>query len=409
MQDSAAEATVESSGVKDCGKSTAGSNVLCKNIVVNSGTYSGQMRGGLMHGRGVWTGTGVVSGQRYEGEYVAGRAHGSGIYTWPTGRMYVGEFRTEIQTNFYHRREGRGALWSDNGDQCFEGDWRSGRPLGGTLVCADGSVHRATYDGTVVLNDDSFTACSRALVGRIEVWPPPAAARRGVWRATVTRADGTRFEGEMCGLCPLRGWEALPAGRRTRVFYAGDRTLAEAPSPAASEVRRPSRRASDRFRSAPRYALSLPVPPTTRSLWPTLVWGRGVHQVCGGTLVPGCCVTGRPAGGRSRSRTSCAGWACRRRRRRRPWARCARRSSRRCSSEPSSPRRQRRLRLHTLGIAVGGIVPQPVHPFIPCPTVMNRLSASPSHSPSLPPSLPLSLSLYIYVFIYMYINTYINY
>ena len=53
---------------------------------------------------------------------------------------------------------------------------------------------------------------------------------------TVTRADGTRFDGMMCGLCPVSGTETDAAGACIDVVYCGSRTVAEPLCPLSAEV-----------------------------------------------------------------------------------------------------------------------------------------------------------------------------
>jgi len=100
--------------------------VLCKNYVKgakmkdpygDSGTYTGQVKGGTAHGKGTmnyddgrvykgdwnegkWHGRGkatFTNGDSYEGEYRFDQRHGVGIYRWRDGRVFAGPFVSDTR------------------------------------------------------------------------------------------------------------------------------------------------------------------------------------------------------------------------------------------------------------------------------------------------------------------------
>ncbi|CAF4445802.1 unnamed protein product, partial [Didymodactylos carnosus] len=119
----------------------------------NGARYEGELRDGMLNGRGVWT---LPNGERYEGEFKDDKRHGRGVYTWPSGRRYEGEFKDD-------KRHGRGVY-----------TWPSGR----------------RYEGE--FKDDK---------------------RHG--RGVYTWPSGRRYEGEFKdGMLNGRGVETLPNGER---------------------------------------------------------------------------------------------------------------------------------------------------------------------------------------------------
>jgi hypothetical protein len=150
-------------------------------------------------------------------------------------RSYEGELRAGAPA-------GRGAEWLPHGARRFEGDWARGHPLRGTAVDADGAVSLAAFDGAAPLSPATWARATHRPWGRLAPWPPPPGAPGGPggpaeWEVAAARGDGGgEFAGRMRGLCPLRGVETDAAGRRRRVEYAGDVTLAEDPEPVFVEV-----------------------------------------------------------------------------------------------------------------------------------------------------------------------------
>ena len=81
--------------------------------------YEGEWKDGKQHGRGVWV---AANGDRYEGDYRDGKRHGRGVYVSASGYRYEGEFRD----NSFH---GRGVIEFANGNK-YEGDWKDGKEHG---------------------------------------------------------------------------------------------------------------------------------------------------------------------------------------------------------------------------------------------------------------------------------------
>jgi hypothetical protein len=179
-------------------------------------TYYGEVVGGRKHGRGADTGRGIYKGTCYDGEFVDNKWHG------------------------------RGVLWLGDGARCFDGQWDSSLPLRGTAVEPNGIYFLLNFDGTTGLYNDSTwrAALARAprSAGRITSWPPPEDAPGGragdaEWMGMVEHADRTQFEGELRYLRPLAGTVTDSGGRRWRVIYAGEQTLAEALPPLVKQAR----------------------------------------------------------------------------------------------------------------------------------------------------------------------------
>lgn len=120
--------------------------------------YSGSVKDGKMHGKGVftWPNGDVYIGDfiedlktgrgKYEWEdgrtYVGGvkdsAPHEEGVYTWPDGEMYRGEFHEGW-------RHGWGMYIWTNGDW-YEGEWVRGLMTGYGLLCwADGSYFEGQF------------------------------------------------------------------------------------------------------------------------------------------------------------------------------------------------------------------------------------------------------------------------
>ncbi len=56
-------------------------------ISYEGGTYTGQIKNGIPHGKGTWS---HPSGRHYEGDFYEGNATGYGVLTFPGGERYVG-------------------------------------------------------------------------------------------------------------------------------------------------------------------------------------------------------------------------------------------------------------------------------------------------------------------------------
>ncbi len=101
--------------------------------VMTTGTYTGDLVEGVIHGYGTMT---FTSGDVYEGNWKNGKKHGEGTLTWADGSSYTGDWAEDI-------REGKGKLIWANGD-VYEGDWSNDSRTGyGKLTWASGN----TYEG----------------------------------------------------------------------------------------------------------------------------------------------------------------------------------------------------------------------------------------------------------------------
>ena len=99
----------------------AAQNSDCKVLIPEiSGTYVGDCKSGLAHGKGTASGA-----DRYEGQFNRGLPHGRGSYTWSDGTLYNGEWSKGI-------REGRGEMKyvTARGDSVVNGYWKAGNYVG---------------------------------------------------------------------------------------------------------------------------------------------------------------------------------------------------------------------------------------------------------------------------------------
>ncbi|HUX95910.1 MAG TPA: hypothetical protein VMV47_09275 [Bacteroidales bacterium] len=102
-----------------------GQNSDCKVLMPQiSGTYAGECKKGLAHGKGVATGI-----DRYEGQFRQGLPNGNGTYTWSAGNVYTGEWSKGL-------KEGKGKMinFTARGDSVVEGYWKGDSYAGKVLV-----------------------------------------------------------------------------------------------------------------------------------------------------------------------------------------------------------------------------------------------------------------------------------
>ena len=105
--------------------------------------YTGEMKGGRLHGRGVlvW-----ANRDRYEGDWKDDKAHGRGVMVWADGDRYEGDFKDD-------KFHGRGVYARADGDKC-EGDWREGTLLGTGKGRENGQFRKCYEDeGTIKFTD----------------------------------------------------------------------------------------------------------------------------------------------------------------------------------------------------------------------------------------------------------------
>jgi len=81
-----------------------------------SGSYTGDCKNGLAHGKGIAQGI-----DRYEGEFFKGLPDGKGIYKWARGAYYEGEWKNGMQN-------GHGKMVS--GDTVVTGFWKNNKYQG---------------------------------------------------------------------------------------------------------------------------------------------------------------------------------------------------------------------------------------------------------------------------------------
>lgn len=106
-----------------------------------SGSYSGDCKNGLAHGKGIAQGI-----DHYEGQFIKGMPSGRGIYTWVNGTYYDGEWKNGM-------REGKGKMVY--GDSIVTGFWKGDKFQGTKLVppyriTINRSVSRYTINKTII-------------------------------------------------------------------------------------------------------------------------------------------------------------------------------------------------------------------------------------------------------------------
>ena len=123
-----------------------------------SGTYTGYLVDGILHGKGkmVWN-----NGSSYDGDWNHGKVHGNGTYIYSDGGTYAGQFQNGSRHGYgtYYfpsgavydgqwangERAGYGTLRWSNGD-VYEGQWQNSKRNGqGTLTYANGNVYTGPW------------------------------------------------------------------------------------------------------------------------------------------------------------------------------------------------------------------------------------------------------------------------
>ena len=118
-----------------------------KNGEWKGSSYTGAMRDGKRHGRGVYV---WPSGSRYEGDSRDDKQHGRGVKLWANGDRYEGERKND-------KKHGRGIFTLANGDNCA-GDWRYGTLLGTDEGMENGQYKKCLMDGGTInfkIEDDT--------------------------------------------------------------------------------------------------------------------------------------------------------------------------------------------------------------------------------------------------------------
>lgn len=93
-------------------------------VFPGEGVYSGQLRGQIFHGQGIWEGE---FGITYTGEFKNGYFHGTGTMTFANGATYEGEFKQ----GYMH---GHGVMTFPDG-HTHEGVWDNSEFLGDHEDC----------------------------------------------------------------------------------------------------------------------------------------------------------------------------------------------------------------------------------------------------------------------------------
>jgi hypothetical protein len=96
-------------------------NSECKVLVPElSGTYEGDCKNGLAHGKGI-----AIGSDRYEGQFSKGLPHGEGTYTWTKGPVYKGEWSKGLKEG-----EGEMVYITARGDSIVKGYWKGNAYIG---------------------------------------------------------------------------------------------------------------------------------------------------------------------------------------------------------------------------------------------------------------------------------------
>ncbi len=112
-----------------------------ESISWQGGTYSGDLRNGIPHGKGTWI---HPDGDEYVGEWKDGEQDGAGTMIWLDGKKYVGDWKDG-------NRHGYGNMtWPDGYE--YAGEWVADRKHGqGTMTYPDGRfVEEEWEDGEPV-------------------------------------------------------------------------------------------------------------------------------------------------------------------------------------------------------------------------------------------------------------------
>jgi hypothetical protein len=209
----------------------------------DKGSYRGEWRCGMFHGRGELT---LRDGSRYSGDFVAGKKHGIGKYNYPTGRVFFGTFAEgkiegegiisfpngggvyhgEVQEAVRHgeghmlfgdgavylgswkadRMHGRGRFFAPDGT-LEEGSWVQGRKAGIIHLTkpASGSVYRQTYDDDGKLIGEEKIKVGQGFLDRVmgdaryvpEKPPHPRPFRDPALRLQTESPRGRTFNGSI--------------------------------------------------------------------------------------------------------------------------------------------------------------------------------------------------------------------
>ena len=148
----------------------------------NGSTYTGQIKGGKRHGKGVFKDS---QGNFYEGDFKDDKIDGFGVYRTAEGTEYTGDWRNEMQ-------EGNGReVWPDGSK--YTGEYLKGLNHGkGEYLWEDGAIFVGDWRNGVIegqvglpglLQIQNRLQLPRGLVGQYEEW---------TWDHDLFRREGIR-------------------------------------------------------------------------------------------------------------------------------------------------------------------------------------------------------------------------
>ncbi len=162
------------------GNKSTSDNLPTGTFDYDDGTYVGQHKSGILHGKGVYT---WKNGEKYDGEYVNGDKTGKGVYLWANGDIYEGEYLN-------NSRSGKGVFtWADG--TRYEGDFVNGKRTGkGIYTWTSGTRYEGDFVDGERTGKGLYTWASGAKYEGDFV----DGERTG--KGVYTWASGTKYEGD---------------------------------------------------------------------------------------------------------------------------------------------------------------------------------------------------------------------
>eukprot|EP00727_Mastigamoeba_balamuthi_P004180 m51a1_g1376 hypothetical protein (1390) ;mRNA; r:435518-441159 len=173
----------------------------------NGATYTGEFRGGTMHGRGAYRWPDNV---RYEGEFTYNTITGRGTMTWhdtqhpwPNGWQYTGEFVEGV-------RHGRGAITCSKAGLTYDGEWSQGQRSGTGTWTLQTSQGMWRYEGEWVRGQRNGKGSMHYPSGSfykgnwtnglkdgwgVMAWPSQQQVYAGEWNSGVQSGAGAHYYG----------------------------------------------------------------------------------------------------------------------------------------------------------------------------------------------------------------------
>ena len=125
--------TVKTESASDITESDRGE---IQRISFANGEYTGQVRDGKRHGKGI---VHYINGDSYDGEWSEGVKSGYGIYTFADGERYEGSYVNGLRCGF-------GAYFYNSGN-VYEGDWKDDKRHGhGVFKWKEGDVYEGDFE-----------------------------------------------------------------------------------------------------------------------------------------------------------------------------------------------------------------------------------------------------------------------